>query len=310
MPRKRRHWVPGEGAHLISRFVDRRFYLADDSDRRIVLDCVLRAQKRWDWTWLSWALMSSHTHFGLIAGEVPPEGFFRSANTRFAVRYHRARGGQTLGPVLADRPQIFPVQRHALARMVAYHHRNPIRAGLVERARDSAWTSHRVYLRLDPAPSWFDVERALEALGFSDTAAGRREFDEFVMGANGLVRGLAETPATTAVPIVASARPSLDWDRVVSLARWITGLGPEYPIDSRARRAAQTRLLIARVAISELGQTYASVAQVLGMSTGGLFNLLARNDPQEDVSELVAQLRVALVRRDPGRDEIKRVGGG
>ncbi len=37
-------------------------------------------------------------------------------------------------------------------------HRNPVEAGVVTRPRDSTWTSHRIYLRLEPAPPWFDVE--------------------------------------------------------------------------------------------------------------------------------------------------------
>ena len=84
--------------------------------------------------------MSSHVHYGHVAGIVDPDRFFRSAHTRFAQRYHRRPTRQTLGAVFADRPRIHPVRGDRLLRMVAYHHRNPIAARVVERPAQSNWT--------------------------------------------------------------------------------------------------------------------------------------------------------------------------
>jgi len=36
-------------------------------------------------------------------------------------------------------------------------------------------------MRLDAAPTWLNVEQVLAWLGFEDTAAGRKSFDEFVI---------------------------------------------------------------------------------------------------------------------------------
>ena len=54
MPRKPRHWVPGQGAHIISRFVDRRFCLADDVDRRELFESITRAH--------DWVATRGHTY--------------------------------------------------------------------------------------------------------------------------------------------------------------------------------------------------------------------------------------------------------
>ena len=120
-----------------------------------------KAQARWDWQPISFAHMSSHLHHGHIAGWMNPDRFFRSVNTRYAIHYHRSSDGSTLGPVFAERPKLFVVKPAHAARMVAYHHRNPVEAGVVARAKDSRWTSHRFFLRLDEPPHWLDVERAL-----------------------------------------------------------------------------------------------------------------------------------------------------
>ena len=62
MPRLRRSWVPGAGAHTICRFIDRRFTLVQDTDRHRVLESIEHAHDRWDWMWLSYAVMSTHLH--------------------------------------------------------------------------------------------------------------------------------------------------------------------------------------------------------------------------------------------------------
>ena len=146
MARRRRHWTPGKGHHFISRFVDRKYHLLSGDDRKKYLSAYDLAQSRWDWQTLSYALMSSHVHFGLLGGMQPLENVFRSVHTKAAWRFHRGRG--TLGTVLADRPKLYAVPDEALPRLVAYHHRNPVSAGVVERAADSRWTSHRAYLRM------------------------------------------------------------------------------------------------------------------------------------------------------------------
>lgn len=304
MPRHRRTWSPDAGAHTISRFIDRRFCLVDDIDRRVLLDAIEQANDRWDWVWLSYAAMSTHLHYGHLAGKVDPDRFFRSAHTRFAQRYHRRETRETLGPVFADRPKIYPVRAAALPRLVAYHHRNPVEAGVVQRPSHSRWTSHRAYLRVDPAPPWLDVERALDILGFRDTAAGRRRFDEFVMEVD-----LAERPQESVHKpeiSVGGGVADVDWTRLIALARELTGLPAHEPLGSRSHRAAKTRLLVALVATRDLGQTYSTAAAKLGMKAGSVFNLIARNGAKRELERPLAELRRRLAANDETEEERPR----
>ena len=133
--------------------------MIDVRDRRAYLELVDLLGDRWDWTCLSYALMSTHVHHGALAGEIPPAAFFLPLHTRFAMKWHRRHGG--LGPVFASRPANWEIHPEAIGRLIAYHHRNPVTAGVVDAPADSTWTSHRAYLRLEPAPKWLDVERGL-----------------------------------------------------------------------------------------------------------------------------------------------------
>jgi REP element-mobilizing transposase RayT len=294
VPRRRREWIPEIGAHSISRFVDRRFYLVDDVDRAAYLDAIGRADDRWDWRWISFAMMSSHVHHGHIAGAIDPDRFFRSAHTRYAQRFHRRYEPKTLGPVFADRPTIHPVERSRLLHMVAYHHRNTVEAGVVERPRDSTWTSHRMYLRLDPAPSWLDIERALDILGFRDTEAGRRRFDESVMDAD-LTDRSWEPEDLPRDPICRSGAPDLDWQQLIAHACDVVGLPAGVSVRSRAHDAALVRRLVAIIAITDLGQTHAAVGAELGMGATSVFNLVKRRTSRHDVDQLVEALRRRLI---------------
>lgn len=294
MPRTRRQWVPGEGAHIVSQFVDRRFFLADDPDRRSIIHAIGKAQRRWDWRWLSFALMSSHLHYGVIPGSRNPDSFFKSAHTRFAQHCHKRSGGKTLGPIFADRPKIHPYARERLGRLVAYQHRNPSEAGVVERPADSRWTSHRIYLRLDPEPSWMNVEWALDVLGFADTVAGRRHFDEFVTEVD--LRDFAFTtePEPRREPLIRSPRPAIDWAALEREARQVTGLAPSVSLRSRRSPAVETRWLISRVACHDLDQTYAAAGAALGMSRSAVCNLQRRKIVTPEMERMESALRRRL----------------
>jgi hypothetical protein len=300
MPRIRRVWVPGAPTHIISRFIDRRFYLASDSQRAHLLWAMGRAHERWDWKWLSYGLMSSHLHYGLIAGRWKPEHFFRSVHTSFALGFHLCTAGATLGHVFADRPAIHSLERtpQRTALLVAYQHRNPSEAGVVERPRDSRWTSHRAYLRLDPEPPFLHVEWGLHQMGFEDTEAGRCRFDEFVTEVDlrdytptmNRLRELDDDaePLTTAEPV------AVDWARLVAVACSVAELPQGMPVDALGHRAALARRLVSLVATRDFGQSYARVGAELGVGASCVHKLISRPLRRVDVDRLLTELRRRL----------------
>ena len=57
--------------HLVSRFAGREFRFRDDSERAEYLRRVPMALRLCDATPIAWALMGSHPHWNLVAGDVP-----------------------------------------------------------------------------------------------------------------------------------------------------------------------------------------------------------------------------------------------
>jgi hypothetical protein len=129
---------------------------------------------RSDWSVLGYALMSSHVHLAMLAGDAPAWHLLKPLHTSFAVWINRTRG--TLGPVFADRATTVVMEPGALGRLLPYIHNNPVRAGIVCSPEQSTWTSHRAYLAPAGAPPWLAVQRGLVLCGFDGTPAGRVDF--------------------------------------------------------------------------------------------------------------------------------------
>lgn len=154
--------VPGITYHLISRFVEERWYLKKEDERERYQWLLGRALSNSDWRCISFAFMSNHIHLAMIAGDEPLESWAKRAHTPFAawinVRYER------IGPVFVRGPKDHVVPPSRVGAVIAYIHNNPVRAKVVDSPEKSTWTSHRAYLGQAPVPPWLHVEAGL-ALG-------------------------------------------------------------------------------------------------------------------------------------------------
>lgn len=286
MPRRRRIWKPGHGQHVISRFVDRRFKLDSEVDRDAYLRFAGKAHARWDWRWLSYALMSSHVHDGFVAGCQAPDRYYQSVHVRYAQYYERHF--DSLGPIFAGRPKNYFILPENLPRMVAYHHRNPDLAGIVDRPSESTWTSHRAYLRLTPPPKFLDIEWALSVLGFDDTPGGRRSFDEFVSDFD--FSDLQALPPDGLEPldqpvVSLSNRPlRLDESAAAQLlgaVAKVCDLEVKALCSARYRQASHGRRVLAYVAVHDLAVAMSDAAKMCGQRRTTLANLLTRASDAE-----------------------------
>jgi len=178
MARGRRIIRPGKLIHIIVRFLNREFVLRDTVDRAEYLRRVGLTFGASDWRVLSYALMSTHTHFGAIAGTAPFGGLSKALHAGFVGWLNPRRG--RLGPLVASRPATHEIAFAGAARLIAYHHNNPVRANVVTSASDSTWTSHQAYVGERSGPEWLDVDAGLELAGFGSSRAGRAAFAQFV----------------------------------------------------------------------------------------------------------------------------------
>ncbi len=187
MARPPRHTPPGTVQHLISRYVNRELRVQTPEQRAALAEQIGRQITRTDWAFLANCWMGSHHHLGTQAGESPSSAFLRPAHSGFATWMNDRQDRS--GPLVAGRPRnIEFTQEEDVARLIAYIHNNPVRAGVADDPMDSDWSSHRAYIGEAPVPPWLDVERGLALSGFSATGSSRANFHDFVRSRSGLPR--------------------------------------------------------------------------------------------------------------------------
>lgn len=181
MPRRARLDYPGGVFHVISRFAHDEWWFDRKGARSAYLEQIARRADKTDARVLAYCLMSNHLHLVVVQGEQPLSSLFKAVHTGFAswVRRSSRRKGP-IGHVFAGRPKMLLVEEDPyLDELVRYVHNNPVRAEVVERAQESAWSSHRAYIGLDAKPEWLHAGYVLGRFAKRARTAARR-FDAFV----------------------------------------------------------------------------------------------------------------------------------
>lgn len=298
MPRVARHLthVPGALTHVIVRFVDGRFVL-DDEARFHYLVLLERALRGSDWRLISYALMSSHVHLGCIMGAAELKSWVLSLHLRFAKWINRRSGEhnpKVLGHVIADRPHTNLICPSRARFLVAYQHRNPLEAGVVNDPAESTWTSHRAYLGLEPCRGGLDLSLGLELVGFEPSPEGRRDFHEFV-SRNEVT--LAALQSAEQAPLPTKTRVTLSATDILQLV--VTTL--PVSLDEMLRGSRRGPVVVARrvalLAWIELGHTLRDMVEALGISPSGASRLLTRPHDVREVRAGVVRVLAAISTR-------------
>lgn len=331
MSRFARLHAPGAGVHVIGRFTNRDFRMDAPWKRDAYLTRLERALARTDWSLLSYALMSSHVHHATIAGEDPLWHWLKPLHTGFARDLNR--WDRRFGPVYAERATAITMPLDRIGVLVPYIHNNPVRAGVVARADDSTWTSHRAWIGLDPCPSFLAAQLGLRLSGFDESASGRAAFDATVrarstdpsqplvaQSAMEALRTCARrelgrpvelaSPVETADGLRAEVLDVGDAGQeccvaLMQLLRVAAAVGgvsvEELQLRSRDRRLVRVRRVIAVAAVRRLGHTAAEVARLLVLSRSAITLLLRdRETVAEDVERVMRVMTASPVARAPG----------
>ncbi len=324
MPRIARLNRPGAFYHVISCFIDDTWFLQDDEERSTYLRMFAHALRATDWVCFAYALMSNHLHFAMLAGELPMSSWTISVNGSFG-QWMNARHGRR-GHVFADRPTDFEISSARQGHAIAYIHNNPVRAGVVSRASESTWTSHRAYAGLTRPARWLDVANGLKRSGFDDG----REFDDWVAAKSGELdrvqmneihrelrrRGGLElaTPTDAGVPVIARPFAHVRPDPLAIVKAVVRSSGvSELALCSRRRVAdavAARRLLVH--CAKRIGYCGSDIAALLGISEQAVSKLgLA---PLDDVGSALRdrvlrqlEAEVSLVEGVPSSGRIRSV---
>ncbi|MBN2801719.1 MAG: transposase [Deltaproteobacteria bacterium] len=164
---------------MISRFVNCDFLLDSDVMRQKYLSLLGAGVEKTDAVLLGYCLMSSHIHLVVRAGEEPLERMMKSIHSGYAGYVNRV-SPKRIGPVFAGRYKAVLVEEDEyLLELIRYVHNNPVRGGVVLRARESNWSSHQAYVGDVNVPKWLNCGYVLSM--FNDKAGwARRQFERFV----------------------------------------------------------------------------------------------------------------------------------
>ena len=141
MPRGPRIDAPGAIHHVTFRGIERREIFADDVDREALLTRVDRLAILIWFRVYAWVLMPNHVHLVIQTkfGALPQ--FMARLGTSYALHFNRRHG--RAGHVFQNRYWSRPIEDE-LDAVVAYVHRNPVRAGLATEAAliEYPWCGH------------------------------------------------------------------------------------------------------------------------------------------------------------------------
>jgi putative transposase len=169
-----------EGAfyHVMARGNARQDIFLDDADRQAFIDNLGRVAQRFDWTVWAWCLMDNHYHLLIETRQPTLSKGMREINGVYTQAFNRRH--RRVGHVLQGRYKAILVDQNAyLLELARYIVLNPVRAGLVPSAAESAWSSYQAVMGKTPAPDWLAVDDIL-AMFHPQRGPARRAYARFV----------------------------------------------------------------------------------------------------------------------------------
>jgi REP element-mobilizing transposase RayT len=178
MARPLRIEYPGALYHITSRGDRHEAIFDDDQDRTAFLKILGEVISRFHWRCHAYCLMGNHYHLMIETPEGNLTKGMRQLNgvfTQWSNRRHKQSGHLFQGrykAILVDRDSYFL----ELARYIVL---NPVRAAMVKRPGQWAWSSYNMTTGKGAAPPWLTTEDLLAQFGKRRSAA-RRKYQEFI----------------------------------------------------------------------------------------------------------------------------------
>ena len=151
MPRLARVTIPELPHHVTQRGNRRQRVFFHQEDKALYLRLLLEQSQRYGVQFWAYCLMDNHVHF--IAIPQRPESLARTfgeAHRRYSSVINRREGWT--GYLWQGRFASFPLDVAHCYAAIRYVERNPVEAGLVERAEDYSWSSARAHVHQSHDP--------------------------------------------------------------------------------------------------------------------------------------------------------------
>ncbi len=167
MARQWRIEFAGALYHVLSRGNGGQNIFESDDDRQIFLELLAELVERFNVQVHAYVLMGNHYHILLKTLEANLSKAMQWFGTSYTRKFNIKN--RTGGHLFQGRFKSIIVENDAyLLRLSCYIHRNPLRAGIVERLADYPWSSQRFYAYRKKAPDWLTTETILNQLSGND----------------------------------------------------------------------------------------------------------------------------------------------
>jgi len=131
--------------HLVTRGNNKQKIFLDDDDRQQYYMVLAQAKKNIDFSLFAYCFMDNHIHLMIKEGLESVSGVMRRIGSSYVYRFNQKH--ERLGYLFQDRYKSEPVHDDSyFITVLRYIHNNPVKAGLVDKAQDYAWSSYRDYL--------------------------------------------------------------------------------------------------------------------------------------------------------------------
>ena len=169
MPRPLRIYVEGFTVHVMHRGINRMQIFDEDDDYHVFLKIVRHGVRKEGLDVHGFAVMGNHYHL-----QATPRHALTLSRTMQRVHSNYARyynkKHQRTGTIWGQRARTVLIEdERQWLTCLRYIEQNPVRAGLVSRPQDYAWSSHRAHAFGEPS-SWLTPHPVYLALGSSPAA--------------------------------------------------------------------------------------------------------------------------------------------
>jgi REP element-mobilizing transposase RayT len=158
-----RAWrIEYEGAlyHVLSRGNERKDIFFDDDDRRMFMDILGEMSERFVIDIFAYVLMSNHYHLLIRTNRANLSRAMQWVGATYTRRFNSKQSRS--GHLFQGRFKNMIVQNETyLIQLSCYIHRNPLRAGVVNRLADYPWSSYPAYAYAKATPQWLQTELIL-----------------------------------------------------------------------------------------------------------------------------------------------------
>ncbi|MGD8337895.1 MAG: transposase [Desulfobacterales bacterium] len=168
MARQLRIEYEGATYHVLSRGNDQQAIFLSDNDRNTFLSTLGRMSERFEVDIIAFVLMDNHYHLLLRTNRSNLSKSMQWLGTTYTTIFNLRHSKK--GHLFQGRFKSILVENEPyLVQLSCYIHRNPLRAGMVQRLIDYPWSSYPAYAYNRRCPHWLKTDLILSQIGTENT---------------------------------------------------------------------------------------------------------------------------------------------